>query len=158
MNDLNNYNLIEIIGNGATSIVWKGFYQTIKTPIAIKIIEKNNIEINKNQILEIFILQKINHPFISSIFDSFEDEFNIYLILEYFPNGNLLEFINLKGKLNEDIAKKYFSQLVSVLLYLHKEKKVIHRDIKLENLLLDQYFNLKLIDFGLSNYLENDSI
>lgn len=71
--------------------------------------------------------------------------------MEYAENGNMLNFINIKGQLNEMQARHYFSELISVLEYLHDVKKVAHRDLKAENILLDRYDNIRVIDFGLSN-------
>jgi serine/threonine protein kinase len=59
--------------------------------------------------------------------------------------------MNDNGRLSEDQARRYFTQLLTVLEYLHSEQKVAHRDLKCENVLLDRYNNIRLIDFGLSN-------
>jgi serine/threonine protein kinase len=75
----------------------------------------------------------------------------VFLVQEYVENGNLLDYVNTNGRLAEDQARRYFAQLVSVLDYLHAELKVAHRDLKCENVLLDRYNNIRVIDFGLSN-------
>jgi serine/threonine protein kinase len=71
--------------------------------------------------------------------------------MEFAENGNLLDYVNNNGRLSEDQARRYFAQLISVLEYLHRELKVAHRDLKCENVLLDRYNNIRVIDFGLSN-------
>ena len=70
--------------------------------------------------------------------------------MEFSNNGNLLEYINKIGKIKEDTAKKIFCQLLSALRYLHEEMLILHRDIKMENILLTTENNIRLIDFGLS--------
>ena len=77
--------------------------------------------------------------------------------MEFIEKGNLLEFVNKTGKFDENTAKYYFSQIISVLEYLHNEKQIAHRDIKCENVLLDKYNNIRIIDFGLSNSFNSKS-
>jgi serine/threonine protein kinase len=77
--------------------------------------------------------------------------------MEYVENGNLLDYVNNQGKLSESQGRSYFIQLVFVLEYLHSEKRIAHRDLKCENLLLDRNKNLKVIDFGLSNSFSVDN-
>ena len=73
-------------------------------------------------------------------------------MLELAENGELFEYLNV-GKLEEKIARYYFKQLISVIEYIHS-KGIAHRDLKPENILLDEDFNLKLSDFGLSIKIE----
>jgi serine/threonine protein kinase len=93
----------------------------------------------------------LEHPFIAEFFQVREDPAHFFLIMEYVEHGNLLDYVNDNGPLTEDQARRYFSQLISVLDYLHNEKRVAHRDLKCENVLLDRYNNIRVIDFGLSN-------
>jgi serine/threonine protein kinase len=80
----------------------------------------------------------------------------IYCVLEYAPGGDLFDYIFAVGSgFPENIARFYFKQLFSALEFLH-DNKVVHRDMKLENLLLDKDFNLKLADFGLSTSIESE--
>lgn len=77
--------------------------------------------------------------------------------MEYAESGNMLNYVNTYGNLDEDTARHYFCQLVSVLEYLHEVKKVVHRDLKAENVLLYRHNNIRIIDFGLSNvFTEKD--
>jgi serine/threonine protein kinase len=99
----------------------------------------------------------MNHPFIAEFFLSSEDTDNYYLVMEFVEHGNLLEYVNENGRLSEDQARRYFAELISVLDYLHNEKRVAHRDLKCENLLLDRHNNIRVIDFGLSNVFTQES-
>jgi carbon catabolite-derepressing protein kinase len=73
------------------------------------------------------------------------------LIQEYVENGTLLAYVNQHEHLPEIQARRLFTQLISALEYLHSTKMVMHRDIKAENVLLDEHWNVRLIDFGLSH-------
>lgn len=84
-------------------------------------------------------------PFIQvELFAVFESPSCFYLVMELFPRGNLLDFVNNLGHLIEPDARRFFHQLLDIVAYLHSEN-ICHRDIKLENLMLDSCFNLKLI-------------
>jgi serine/threonine protein kinase len=113
---------------------------TINTPVARTRLQR-----------EIALLKKMEHPFIAEFFQVFETPEAHALVMEYVENGNLLDYVNSNGRLSEDQARRYFTQLLSVLEYLHYERKVAHRDLKCENVLLDRYNNIRIIDFGLSN-------
>lgn len=76
------------------------------------------------------------------------------LVMEYICNGDLYSFLEQRGRVQECEARKYFTQLLEALNYCHMNS-VVHRDIKLENVLLDKDFNVKLADFGLSNLMED---
>lgn len=148
------------IGSGAFSTVYRGMHNATKMDVAIKVIDKRNFTDEKTITRfqrEVSLLKQMNHPMINELFAVYEDENYHYLVMEYSPNGDLLTFINKNGKLIEPIARRYFVQLFSVIEYLHKEKKVAHRDLKAENILLDRFFNLRLIDFGLSNVFTDDN-
>ena len=78
---------------------------------------------------------------------------SFYLIMEYAPGGELFDYIVERSKIQEKPAAKFFSQIISGIEYLHK-LNVVHRDMKPENLLLDENRNIKIVDFGLSNTYE----
>ena len=113
---------------------------------------------NKEQLSEvereIKLLENLHHPHVITYFTSFRENYNIYIITDYINGGNLEELLKIniqEGKLIDE--KKIWDLLVqslSGLLYLHKYKKIIHRDIKPDNLLLDKEGNLKISDFGIS--------
>lgn len=98
---------------------------------------------------EVAILKKIDHSNIVNLFETFESQRHFLIVMELCSGGDLLNYVRKRRKLTEDYAKYFFKQLVEALIYCHK-KQVVHRDIKLDNILLDHYGRLKLCDFGVS--------
>ncbi|XP_048759440.2 testis-specific serine/threonine-protein kinase 1-like [Ostrea edulis] len=125
--------------------------------VAVKVIKKRKLskDVLENFIpREIAILQKVQHPGIVELFAVYESPACFYLVMELLPRGDLLEFVSGLGHLTEPDARRFFHQLLDIVAYLH-ESNICHRDIKLENLMLDSCFNLKLIDFGFAQYMKN---
>ena len=81
----------------------------------------------------------------------------MYIVLELMKGGELFNYIRVGGGTSEEIARYYFKQIIDILEYLHKEE-ICHRDLKAENLLLDENFNLKLVDFGFSEYMTEEDL
>ena len=97
---------------------------------------------------EIDIMSRLRHRNIIQLKGWFEDDQNIYLVLPYISGGDLAGFLK-KGIPSKEETVKIMTQLVSALKYCHR-KGILHRDIKLNNILLDENLNVKLTDFGLS--------
>ena len=150
-----NYILSEQIGIGTFSKVTKAIHILTGEKVAVKILDKSKIKdsIDIERISrEIEILKSISHPNIAQLYESNSTIHNFYLIMEYVEGGDLCDFININLCLNEHLACHFFRQLISVIEYLN-EMGITHRDIKPENILLDiDQKNIKVIDFGLSNY------
>jgi len=96
-------------------------------------------------------MKKLDNPYICKLYDNFESSTEIYLIQEYVSGVSLNEYIKFNG-LPEFKARFFLKQLCECLKYLHTKTQdkeiVIHRDLKLENIIIDQRNNLKLLDFG----------
>ena len=105
---------------------------------------------------EVEVLSKLHHPFINQILDSFETDTHFFIVMEYVC-GDLLSFIRKRNKLKEDSAKIIFKQIIEGLKYIHK-KKIIHRDIKLDNILIDLTNTIKICDFGVSRKFEKGNL
>lgn len=88
--------------------------------------------------------------------ESLEGPQNAFIITEYMSCGDLLDVINTNGNFSEDTAKDYFKQIVSAVKYLHSEG-IIHRDIKLQNVILNNDNKVQLIDFGFASDMNSDS-
>jgi serine/threonine protein kinase len=142
------------VGEGAFASVWRARHKIAGHPVAIKVISKAGISTQVAQTRlqrEIAFLKRMEHPFVAEFFQDIDLGENIFLVMEFAENGNLLDYVNNNGRLSEDQARRYFAQLISVLEYLHREMKVAHLDLKCENVLLDRFNNIRVIDFGLSN-------
>lgn len=98
---------------------------------------------------EVQNLKLAGHPKIIRFIDYHETETFYCIFQEYFQGDSLLQYVNMHKPLSEDQAKKIFFQLLSAVNFLHKND-ISHRDIKFENVLIDNNLNIKLIDFGLS--------
>ncbi|KAG4300994.1 hypothetical protein PCK1_002693 [Pneumocystis canis] len=125
--------------------------------VAIKLIRKDSINgshtrLNKIK-REISILRHVCHPNIVRLFDVIETNRYIGIILEYASGGELFDFILVHRYLKDNVASKLFAQLISGVLYLHR-KGIVHRDLKLENLLLDRNKNIIVTDFGFANVFD----
>ena len=91
------------------------------------------------------------------LLEVFENNRYVFFVLEYAQNGDLLKYVKNKSKLSESTAKRIFADIVIGLLSIHG-KNVLHRDIKLDNILLDENFRPKICDFGVSRFMINEEI
>ena len=158
---IGSYALFDQIGKGSFSKVTKAIHLITEQVVAVKILEKEKIEdeIDIERITrEIEILKTIMHPNIAQMYESFSTIHNIYLMIEYAEGGDLFDYITNKDHLSEIESCYFYRQLIGVLEYLI-EMGISHRDIKPENILLDKSKkNIKVIDFGLSNYCKNNEL
>ncbi|XP_047257279.1 CBL-interacting serine/threonine-protein kinase 1 isoform X3 [Capsicum annuum] len=119
---------------------------------AIKILEKHRIHdlrITDQIKREIRTLKVLKHPNVVRLYEVLASKTKIYMVLEYVNGGELFDRIASKGKLSESQGRKLFQQLIDGVSYCH-DKGVFHRDLKLENVLIDGGRNIKITDFGLS--------
>ena len=96
---------------------------------------------------------EVDHPFLIGIDYMFMNELRIYFVMPYIQGGELFDVILQQKKLTEDTIKFYAVQIILAIGYLH-DKSIIHRDLKLENILVDKDGYLKLIDYGLAMVLK----
>lgn len=148
---LGRYEMGKLLGHGTFAKVYLA--RNVKTgeSVAIKVIDKEKIL--KGGLIahikrEISILRRVRHPNIVQLFEVMATKSKIYFVMEYVRGGELFNKV-AKGRLKEEVARRYFQQLVSAVTFCHA-RGVYHRDIKPENLLLDENGNLKVSDFGLS--------
>lgn len=102
-------------------------------------------------------MSQINHPSIVKLYEIFQTEKYFFLVMEYMDQGDLLQKIKDEGKYDEEEFLTVFRQVVSGLLYLH-QNKILHRDIKLDNILLDSKAGAKICDFGISRFVNSDEL
>ena len=151
------FKLLKEIGKGATSVVYLAEHRRTRLPVAIKKISKSKFsspEIFSKIKQEIELLRMLHHPFIGEMYEFVSTDDFFFIIMEYIEGGSLLDRINKNGPIAESTAKTIFFQLISAIYYIHRFN-IVHRDVKVENILFDGARNVRLIDFGLS-FLKND--
>ncbi|RDW87810.1 hypothetical protein BP5796_03504 [Coleophoma crateriformis] len=148
------YFLGNTLGEGEFGKVKMGWKQEGGVQVAIKLIRRDTVGSNPQRLAKIYreiaILREISHPNIVQLHEMVETEKHIGIILEYASGGELFDYILNHRYLKDNAARRLFAQLVSGVGYLHK-KGIVHRDLKLENLLLDRNRNIIITDFGFAN-------
>lgn len=141
----------DVIGKGGYGVVYKGLNTETGEFVAIKqiAIDKCSKEQLENLMQEIDLLRKLEHFNIIKYVDHKQTKNNLYIIMEYAPNGSLQDLLRKYSSISEKIAAIYIKQVLEGLKYLHNEG-VIHRDIKGANLLLSADRTIKLADFGVA--------
>ncbi|PKA57636.1 CBL-interacting protein kinase 18 [Apostasia shenzhenica] len=150
------YEVGRLLGQGNFAKVYHARNIRTAESVAIKMIDKEKVlkvglmdQIKR----EISVMRLIRHPNVVRLYEVMATKKKIYFVLEYVKGGELFNKV-AKGRLKEDVARKYFQQLISAVDFCHN-RGVYHRDLKPENLLLDENGNVKVSDFGLSALAES---
>ncbi|XP_066552539.1 serine/threonine-protein kinase MARK1 isoform X5 [Amia ocellicauda] len=149
---IGNYRLLKTIGKGNFAKVKLARHVLTGREVAVKIIDKTQLNPTSLQKLfrEVRIMKILNHPNIVKLFEVIETEKTLYLVMEYASGGEVFDYLVAHGRMKEKEARAKFRQIVSAVQYCH-QKRIVHRDLKAENLLLDADMNIKIADFGFSN-------
>ncbi|KAJ3384570.1 hypothetical protein HDU92_003502 [Lobulomyces angularis] len=154
-----NYKITKVIGSGAFGKVKLGKHVESGEKVALKYISNEIIRANVNYILlkrEILVLKLLSHPHIAKFITSAREDREYVIVMEFVEGKDLFEYINTSSTrkdklgLDENIARHFFRQLLSAVDYIHRNF-IVHRDLKPENILIDNFMNLKIIDFGFAN-------
>ena len=118
--------------------------------MAVKIIDKEKLDkaTSKKLFREVRIMKMLNHDSVVRLYEVIDTPEELYLILEYVPGGELFDYLVAHGRMKEKDARKHFRQIVSAVTYCHS-MRIIHRDLKAENLLFDANMNIKVNRFNL---------
>lgn len=146
------YIVAEMLGQGGFGSVMKGIHSETGEVAAIKFVAKSSFQqiTDLQQVYqEIQALRNLNHPHVIKILDVADDPENVCFIMEFCAGGELRAYVEKRSSLSEEEARNFFRQIVRAIHYVHS-KKIIHRDLKLENILLDAQNKCKIVDFGLS--------
>ncbi|XP_042242818.1 serine/threonine-protein kinase MARK2-like isoform X15 [Homarus americanus] len=150
--EIGKYRLLKTIGKGNFAKVKLAKHVPTGKEVAIKIIDKTQLNPGSLQKLfrEVRIMKILDHPNIVKLFQVIETDKTLYLVMEYASGGEVFDYLVFHGRMKEKEARAKFRQIVSAVQYCH-QKKIIHRDLKAENLLLDSEMVIKIADFGFSN-------
>jgi len=160
--NLNFYRIGKVIGQGGFAKVNLGLNVLTGRVVAIKSFNKNiktkhGDKINMDKIIyEINLMRKLNHQNITKILETFEDDQFYFIIMEYINGGNLFSYVKKRRKLSEKVAKFLFRQIILGINHIHSNL-IVHRDIKLENILIDMNNNIKICDFGIGIILSSEN-
>ena len=147
------YLILKEIGKGAFGYVYLVEKETSKKHYALKVINKDFLsrtERTEEALIERLILSKCSHPSIVRLSASFQTSYKLYFIMEYCPNKDLDNLLKQLGTFDNDLALQIIAELVNVIDYLHNDMEISHNDLKPSNILLDENFHIKLIDFSTS--------
>lgn len=147
------YDIERTIGKGNFAVVKLARHRITKTEVAIKIIDKSQLDaVNLQKVYrEVDIMKQLDHPHIIKLYQVMETKNMIYIVSEYASQGEIFDYIARHGRMTESGARRKFWQILSAVEYCHN-RRVVHRDLKAENLLMDNGMNIKIADFGFSNY------
>lgn len=155
---LGNYTILKLTGRGAFSSVYQAVHNLTGIKVALKVVLASSLSETMQKAMvenEINVFKLIDHPLLVEYYESFFDKEYFVVALEFVEGGSILSYINKFGKLSEDVARHYFCQLLQALEYLQCKCRIAHRDLKAENVLIDENHNIRLIDFGFSHVMTN---
>ena len=153
---LDDFKILVVLGKGTFGKVFLAEFKQNKKLYAIKVIRKDVlIEYNqvKNTKLEKEIMFKCQHRFLVGMEYLFMSDLRLFFVMPFIRGGELYRFFKAKRRFKEHEVKFYAVQIALALGYLHR-KGIVHRDLKLENILVDMDGYLKIIDFGLAKILD----
>ncbi|XP_003515635.1 sperm motility kinase X [Cricetulus griseus] len=142
------YVILKTLGKGNFAEIKLAYHLHTEVQVAIKVLPngtKNDFSIKT----KIAMYKMLDHPYIIKLFHIINTKEYTYMVLEHAVGGDLVSYIGRVGPLQEKQAQHIFTQLVCAVHYCH-ENGIAHRDIKLDNILLDDKGNIKLCDFGLA--------
>eukprot|EP00164_Ancoracysta_twista_P006441 GFYU01008967.1.p1 GENE.GFYU01008967.1~~GFYU01008967.1.p1 ORF type:complete len:497 (+),score=93.76 GFYU01008967.1:229-1719(+) len=143
---------IKMIGAGSFGKVFLVRKMDSGSVYAMKVLSKTGL-VKKDQVANAIserkALTSLRHPFIVQLYYSFQDEDNLYLVMEFARGGELFYHLQKAGKFDENIVRFYAAEIIVVLTYLHS-RETIYRDLKLENIMLDEHGHIRVTDLGLA--------
>lgn len=137
-----------------------GMHKLTRKLVALKTINKEFLSEEKQKLKvmhEVSLLLNMRHSYVVKLYETFETKRHIILCMELCAGGDLLNYVRKRRKLDESVAKVLFKQIITGIGYIHS-KSILHRDIKLDNILLDGKGTVKIADFGVSKLVKKGEV
>jgi serine/threonine protein kinase len=150
LQSVGNYTLGRLIGKGSFGKVYLASH---KLSNGSRVVLKSAKKDDSNLAREIHHHRQFIHPHIARLYEVIVTEQLVWLVLEYCPGDELYNYLLRHGSLDPHRVQRIFTQLVGAVTYVHS-KSCVHRDLKLENILLDKHGDVKLVDFGFTREYE----
>ena len=146
------FELLQVVGKGSFGKVFQVRKKDTGKIYAMKVLKKEQL-LKRKQVAhtqtERRVLENIQHPYIVSLRFAFQTQDKLYMVLDYFTGGELFFHLKANGRFSEELARFYAAEITLALECLHKNT-IVYRDLKPENVLLDEEGHIRLTDFGLS--------
>ncbi|KAI7855462.1 camp-dependent protein kinase 9 [Circinella umbellata] len=154
---LKDFELLDTLGTGTFGRVYLTRFRTTNKYYAMKVLKKSEV-VRLKQVEHLLwekqILASVRFPFVVDLFCAFQDNTNLYMLLEYVVGGELFSHLRRAGRFTNDMTRFYASEIVLAIEYLHS-KNIVYRDLKPENLLLDHNGHIVLTDFGFAKQIND---
>lgn len=137
------YQLFEIIGKGGNSVVYRALDESLHIEVAIKCIAQAKEHAQK----EARCMAKLSHSAIPHIYDAFEEQGIVYIVMEYLQGVSLMEYIQQRAVISQQQLYQWIAQVIDVMGYLHQQR-LLYIDMKPQNLMLGKDHRLYVLDFG----------
>lgn len=158
---IRDFELIRILGKGTFSKVYLARLKSTNDEFAIKVVKKTNPTVSSDPESALTEMRTLNHgrnhPFLAIAHCCFQSEDRLFFVMEYVIGRDLEYHLRKSRKFTEDRAKFYAAEIVLALSYLHKQG-VVYRDVKLENIILEEQGHCKLLDFGMSKEINKSGM
>jgi len=148
----NSFELVRLLGRGSFGEVFQVRHKRTDEVYAMKVLQKSRIlssNLLRYAVTERNILAYVRHPYIVSLHYAFQTQSHLVLVLQYCPRGNLQHLLSREKRLQEPLAHLYAAEILLALMHLH-ERKTVFRDLKPDNVVIDEARHAMLTDFGLS--------
>lgn len=158
----NGYELLDDppLGEGSYAKVRRAYSRKLKLHVAVKIVDRKKAPedfLKRFLPRELSIIQRLEHPHIIRVYEVFDIGDKVFVVMDIASGGDLLSYIKSRGFVKENLAKKIFLQLLEAVKHCHGHG-VLHRDLKCENILLDEGNNVKITDFGFAKHYDKSAL
>ncbi|EGR30805.1 protein kinase domain protein [Ichthyophthirius multifiliis] len=157
---LDDFNTLKVLGAGAFGTVLLVEEKKTNEWLAMKVLKKD-VVLDKGQFehtkTEKLILEHVNHPYLVNLVYAFQDPSRLFFVMQFMRGGELFQHLSISRRFEEKRAKFYAAQLSMGIGHLHS-KNIIYRDLKLENILMDDFGNVYVSDFGMAKMIKQNEL